>query len=218
MRYVLTGLWISLSSLAFADVDVDFSALQANALRNASTYTKDIEGINQAILASRQTGEIAHFTKTITQGVNNQEPLATHLKKVSEVIVFLSFSMPEKSLQAWLIQCKHSGATPVIRGLINNSFKETMQAIYRLSQKTGLGMQLDPVLFQTFGITQVPAVVSVKAVDACPANMNCKPPTFDRIYGDVSLDYALGKMLADHNTPANKPLETMINRIRGERA
>ena len=50
--------------------------------------------------------------------------------------------MPEKSLQAWLLQCKQSGATPVIRGLIHNSFKETMTAIQTLSKKTGIGMQL----------------------------------------------------------------------------
>jgi conjugal transfer pilus assembly protein TrbC len=122
------------------------------------------------------------------------EPIAKHLQKVSSVLVFLSFSMPEKSLEAWLLQCKQIGATPVIRGLLNNSFRATMTRIQVLAQKTGMGIQLDPILFKTFNVQYVPAVVYIKDMPECPSNMNCKPVDFDVLYGDVTLDYALDKL------------------------
>jgi conjugal transfer pilus assembly protein TrbC len=123
--------------------------------------------------------------------------------------------MPEKSLQAWLLQCKQSGATPVIRGLIHNSFKDTMTVIQTLSKKTGIGMQLDPILFKTFDITEVPAVVYVKDTPACPANMNCKPVNYDSLYGDVSLDYALEKMRGEEQSE-DSALNRMILQLRGD--
>ena len=129
--------------------------------------------------------------------------------------MFLSFSIPEKSLHAWLLQCKKSGATPVIRGLINNSFKDTMTKIQLLSKKTGAGIQLDPILFKTFEITKVPAVVYVKDNPECPSNMNCKEVVYDSFYGDVSLDYALEK-IKDDQASNDSVLDQMIFRLRGD--
>ena len=149
-------------------------ALQEQALANSKHYADDVQRISQM-----------H---------RPQEPIQEHLKKVGQVLVFLSFSMPEQSLKAWLNQCKQSGATPVIRGLINHSFKETIQKIQHLSQQTDMGLQLDPILFQAFGITQVPAVVTVNDYHYCPQQMSCKEVFFNKIYGDVTLDYALQKM------------------------
>lgn len=125
---------------------------------------------------------------------NTSESVETHLQKVSEVLVFLSFSMPEKSLEDWLRQCKKTNATPVIRGLIDNSFQKTMLKLTNLSQKTGTGVQLDPVLFKFFDIEQVPAVVVVNEIPKCPQTMQCIPVAFSRMYGNVTLDYALEKM------------------------
>ena len=127
-------------------------------------YHLALRQISKNLESSEKLGPIVEFT----QSPKTQESIAKHLKKVSQVLVFLSFSMPERSLHAWLLQCKQSGATPVIRGLIHNSFKETITTIQKLSQKTGIGMQQDPILFNTFAITAVPAVVYVKDIPLCP--------------------------------------------------
>lgn len=214
MKYVLGCLFILMSPAIFAGED--FAKIEADALSRASLYARDMNLIRQAIVASGENGDIAHYSKVMKQQARKEESLVDHLKKVSQVVVFLSFSMPRASLEAWMVQCKKSGATPVIRGLINNSFKETIQAMQGFGQNTGPGIQIDPILFQTFGITQVPAVVFIQAMDECPANMNCKPPRYDRIYGDVSLDYALEKIQSDSEVPENKILQEMIARIRGE--
>ena len=204
---------VLLSLCAFTSFAENIAAIEENANRRAALYANEIQQLSETIMKSEKSGEVAQLTNEIAQTVRHDEPITTHLKKVSQVLVFLSFSMPEKSLHAWLLQCKTSGATPVIRGLIHNSFKETMQVIQRLSQTTGVGMQLDPILFKTFEITKVPAVIYVKDAPICSANMNCKPITYDRLYGDVTLDYALEKMLGDGTTDAT--LDAMMHQLRG---
>ncbi|MFA6302185.1 MAG: type-F conjugative transfer system pilin assembly protein TrbC [Legionella sp.] len=199
---ILAGLFLCSACNA-----TDFAAIELNANNHANAYAKDVQQISKNYEASKKS---VQELQELSQALKTQEPITTHLKKVSQVLVFLSFSMPDKSLQAWLLQCKETGATPVIRGLIHNSFKETMTAIQLLSKKTGIGMQLDPILFKTFEIDVIPAVVYVKDTPDCPANMNCKSVDYDKLYGDVSLDYALEKM-----SDEDPVLHQMILRLRG---
>ncbi len=76
------------------------------------------------------------------------------------------------------------------RGLVNNSFKDTTQAVYALiKEKRQGGLMLDPTLFKKFNITQVPAFVMVD-------HSNLSQPLcskYDVVYGNVSLEYALRK-------------------------
>jgi conjugal transfer pilus assembly protein TrbC len=203
------------SASVFAEDEMYIASIESNAKNRANVFTQEVNQIGKNLEVSEKSGQIAAFTSEMRQAPKTQEPIATHLNKVSQVLVFLSFSMPERSLHAWLLQCKQSGATPVIRGLIHNSFKETMTSIQTLSQKTGIGMQLDPILFKTFEITAVPAVVYVKDTPACPANMDCKPVDYDKLYGDVYLDYALDKMESEQSME-DPALHQMILRLRGE--
>ncbi|WP_298624835.1 type-F conjugative transfer system pilin assembly protein TrbC [uncultured Legionella sp.] len=199
---------------AFCQEKENFSQLEQQVRDRANKYVNDIQQMNQGLAASSPSHEVTQYTTELRQRFERSESISTHLKKVSHVIVFLSFSMPDKSLESWLRQCKISGATPVIRGLINNSFKETMSVIKTLSEKVGIGVQLDPLLFQTFGIKQVPSVVYAKDIPECPANMDCKPIAFDVLYGDVSLNYALGK-INEAQRSDDRRLTRMINRLEG---
>lgn len=200
----------SFSVTVFAADEAYITSIESNARNRANAFNQEIRQISKNLESSEKLGPIVEFT----QAPKTQESIATHLKKVSQVLVFLSFSMPERSLLAWLLQCKQSEATPVIRGLIHNSFKETMIAIKTLSQKTGIGVQLDPILFKTFEIAVVPAVVYVKDIPACPGNMNCKPVDYDKLYGDVSLDYALEKIESKQPMEVSS-LHQMILQLRG---
>ncbi|WP_392536739.1 type-F conjugative transfer system pilin assembly protein TrbC [Legionella sp. 227] len=210
----LVVLFFFSASVLAAD-EAYIATIESNAKNRANVFTQEVKQINKSLEISKKSNQIIEFSHEMSQASKAQEPIATHLKKVSQVLVFLSFSMPERSLQAWLLQCKQSGATPVIRGLIHNSFKETMTAIQTLSQKTGIGMQLDPILFKMFEVTAVPAVVYVKDMPLCPANMDCKPVDYDKLYGDVSLDYALEKIDGEQSMEVPS-LNQMILRLRGE--
>lgn len=207
--FLMTGI-----NPAFCQEHENFSQIEQQVRIRANEYVNDIQQINKGVTASNPSQELTQYTTELRQRFERSESISTHLKKVSHVVVFLSFSMPDKSLESWLRQCKISGATPVIRGLINNSFKETMSVIKTLSNKVGIGVQLDPLLFQTFGIKHVPAVVYAKDIPECPANMDCKPIAFDVLYGDVSLNYALGK-INEAQRSDDKRLTQMINRLEG---
>jgi conjugal transfer pilus assembly protein TrbC len=106
------------------------------------------------------------------------------------VFIFVSFSMPEDSLRGWLREADKIKIPVVVRGLVNNSFRDTTQVVMKLTNQHG-GVQLNPILFKRFGIEKVPALV---VADASCVNQNqCEH--YDVMYGDVTLEYALEKIV-----------------------
>lgn len=116
--------------------------------------------------------------------------------QMSPIIIFVSFSMPKQSLKNWMRDAEKIHAPVVIRGLINNSFKETTKSMMELTKDNHGGVQLDPTVFEYFHIDKVPAVV-VTTNAACSQHQSC-PENYDVIYGDVTLRFALQK-IADQN-------------------
>ena len=77
-----------------------------------------------------------------------------------EVLVFVSTSMADRSLQQWARQADKIKATLVLRGFINNSLKETIKVTERIfGQQNVGGFSIDPEKFKEFNISKVPAVV-----------------------------------------------------------
>jgi conjugal transfer pilus assembly protein TrbC len=105
------------------------------------------------------------------------------------VLVFVSFSMPKESLKTWIRDANIIHAPVVIRGLVNNSFKETITSVNALTKEGASGVQIDPTSFTQFEIKHVPAVVVV-ASPKCAPNLSCRED-YDVQYGDVGLSYAL---------------------------
>ena len=75
-------------------------------------------------------------------------------------MVFISSSMPSKSIQQWAIQADKLGAQLIMRGFVNNSFKETVILARELfsNHRVG-GFNVDPFKFKQYEIEMVPAVV-----------------------------------------------------------
>jgi conjugal transfer pilus assembly protein TrbC len=100
------------------------------------------------------------------------------------VYVFVSFSIPENLLEETLKESSRLNFSVYLNGLYQDSMTETAKKITMLSQRIpNLNVQIDPTLFERFGIQQVPAVV----VDN---NKN-----FDVIYGHLSIKEGLDRML-----------------------
>lgn len=101
------------------------------------------------------------------------------------LIVFISTSMPEKSIKQWAKQADLLGAELVIRGFVNNSFKETIILAQQLfgSDKVG-GFNIDPFKFKQYAIEGVPTVV----LDVSG--------NIDTVSGDIGLIEALKVMQA----------------------
>jgi conjugal transfer pilus assembly protein TrbC len=113
------------------------------------------------------------------------------------IIIFVSFSMPDESLKGWLREANMVNASVIVRGFVNNSFKDTINKIGALTKNNHSGVQIDPTLFQQFHVEKVPAVVVVKEPN-CITGMSCIFD-YDIIYGDVQLSYALKKIVDEED-------------------
>ena len=92
--------------------------------------------------------------------------------------IFVSFSMPSELLVSLDKQAKKIGAKLIIRGLKNNSFKETVSYIKTINEQ-GVIIDIDPKAFTEFDITQVPSFVLNSGT------------SFDKITGNLSIAYVL---------------------------
>src|SRR5580658_5555632 len=112
--------------------------------------------------------------------------------KNANIFIFISFSMPKESIKGWMKEAAIIHAPVVIRGLVNNSFKATVQKMAELAKDNQGGMQVDPNLFRRYNIKNVPAVVVTNQANCLP-NQSCRED-YDVIYGNVHLGYALEKI------------------------
>lgn len=128
-----------------------------------------------------------------------------------DLLIFVSFTMPPASLQQLIADAHLVGGRLVIRGLVNNSFKDTTQALYTLIRESKQGgLMLDPMLFKKFKIIQVPAFVVAD-------HSNLSQPIcskYDVVYGNVALEYALHKIASagDEREIAQRMLEILTVR------
>ena len=110
------------------------------------------------------------------------------------LMVFISLSMPQATLQRLVDQAARARASVLIRGLVNGSIRDTVARVQGLIGRRQVAVQIDPQAFDRFAITRVPSFVLVRdgARPASCASGTCAPPgEFVRTAGDVSLDYAL---------------------------
>lgn len=130
------------------------------------------------------------------------------------LLVFVSFSMPRQSLEAYLHDAKKIHATVVIRGLVDNSFKKTTQHMAELIQASGgEGMVLNPLWFKRFNIQRVPSVVIVPHGGSCFTNGACdKEHDYDQMSGDITLSAAL-KMLRDKGKVSNDIAQSALEKL-----
>jgi type-F conjugative transfer system pilin assembly protein TrbC len=97
--------------------------------------------------------------------------------------VFVSFSMTDESWLSLSKAVEQLGGSLVLRGLPNNSFQELAKKIHDL-RKRGVNahIQIDPRLFTKYAIEKVPCFVVLEE------------SSFEKLYGNVSLPFALEKM------------------------
>ena len=116
---------------------------------------------------------------------------------------FISFSMPKQSLSKAVEDAERVQAILTLRGMKNDSMKETMMTIKDYIGEKKVQFQIDPVLFEKFDINMVPALVLIKSLEcqACGKGEILAPP----IFGDVNISYALQEM-KKHSPDNVKPV------------
>lgn len=106
--------------------------------------------------------------------------------------MFASFGLSDSLLRQMLDYAKIYNGVIVLRGLKNNSFKQTAEHVQRLSKEgEEAAIIIDPTLFKQFEVERVPAYILAKQ-EKCPVGLSCKP-SYDKIIGNITPKYALEK-------------------------
>ncbi len=123
-----------------------------------------------------------------------QAAAMTSGKAGPKVLIFVSFAMPEPTLQRLVDQAARAGAALVLRGLVNGSIRATVTRMQALIGSRRVAVQIDPEAFDRHGITRTPTFVLVMddaGAEACPSRLCGASAQFVKVAGDVTLDYAM---------------------------
>lgn len=137
----------------------------------------------------------------------------------SPLYILISYSMPPESIARLADQARRAGGTLVLRGVINDSLKETAEKAAEFVKKyPGIQFQIDPTLFRRYAIQDVPTFLITKPneeIKAC--SKGCDATTFFvSASGDVSLDYALDYLSRQANKEFAQLAEARLARLRGK--
>jgi len=115
-----------------------------------------------------------------------------------KLLVFVSQSVPADSIKELWNQAQRVGAKLLFRGLVGGSFKETQNYI----QELGIVADIDPVKFDDFEISQVPAFILSKG------------DKHDKMVGNVSLSAFLEQSSASGSL--QKEAGELYQKLQGE--
>lgn len=118
------------------------------------------------------------------------------LQQKGELLIFVSFSLGEKALLNLASEAKKYGGMLVLRGFKERSFKKTAQALQKIITKTGYGLIVDPELYNLFNVMSVPTYILSNPVHM-NASTRTSTPFHDRLQGDMSLRFALERIVKD---------------------
>jgi type-F conjugative transfer system pilin assembly protein TrbC len=139
-------------------------------------------------LKPKDTPVLPHsgLQKTCPSGVCKAAILTIKQKQIhpeaSQVLIFVSFSIPEASLIAYAKDVAEIGGRLVFRGLVDDSFQATQAKFLAL----GIEADIDPTLFETFSVKRVPLIVHAPLHQG-----ELQAQGADQLLGHVSLTYAL---------------------------
>ncbi len=210
---------LCLNRAVFADGSSDFTAYaKQQAAREKEViapYQSDVNAIKTQVLQHQNDPKIKAF---VAQAEQSKGALALgkmdHNHVTAPILVFVSFSMPKESMKLWMEQAQKVGGVVVLRGLINNSFKETAAKMTDLIKEDPAvkGLEIDPTLYKKFSITKVPALV-VTLQNNCLPTESCLPD-YDVVYGNTTMAYGL-KKIADANTLRSPIAAEALKKLRG---
>lgn len=157
----------------------------------------------------------------ITRGfeMNEQSVAAARAALVMEpaLFIFVSFSIPDATLQRLVDQAERTKATLVLRGPTQSSIKQTVIRVQQLIGKRRVAFQIDPLAFERYGVATVPSFVLVKAgqkTGSCNEAACVQSGGYVAVSGDVSVDYALDYI--DRQAPSfGDEVTYFMRRLRG---
>lgn len=124
-------------------------------------------------------------------------------RKEEGLFVMVSLSMPKASLARLVDESARYGFPLVLRGMVNDSWRDTMTAVQALIGNSGANVQIDPRLFTRFNTKVAPTTVVVSSATE----------RWVAVQGDVTTAYALEKIAASNN-PVKALAQVYLNRMK----
>jgi len=166
---------------------------EAGVIKNYHKNSQDYMGAADAVRGGAEYNKYTGAMPDLLKGVGSIEQ-ANKKPMQYDLMIFISSSMPKTSLRNLAIEAKRVGAILVLRGLVNDSFKQSVQYIKSLNDE-GVGAIIDPHSYKLFDIKHVPTFVAISEDNTCHPKI-CTP-THDKISGNISLKYALEQLKKD---------------------
>ncbi|MGX9520544.1 type-F conjugative transfer system pilin assembly protein TrbC [Vibrio mediterranei] len=143
----------------------------------------------------------------------------TPAQTTSPLQIFVSLSMPQSSLIPLFRQASELGAPVMIRGVLPQGFKATIDAVYQLMAQMEQqhlpplgGVSIDPHAFTTWHVTRVPTFVLQEA-ETSPSSP-AEPNLADRLVGNLTPMAALKQFAVsgEHSELARSLLDKLKTR------
>lgn len=124
-----------------------------------------------------------------------QQPLQPTTAGTPALMILVSLAMPKAALQHLAQQADQAGAVLVLRGLVEDSFDKTTQAIHGILGDTAgdSTFQINPTVFRRYQVQDVPTFILAKT-PATSADTCVLGDDYVTVRGDATLAYALRKL------------------------
>ena len=184
LSFLLTGMTAAVFAQSPSSTQTN-QQLESN--RAAINSIDNLPGSNQSLGAQSQA------LNNFLSGAKPAQANAPQAKYHSDLLIFISLSMPEEAIKGYAKQAKDYGATLMIRGFVDDKLSATRVAASRLDA-IGAAWQVNPQAFTKFKVNKVPAIVLATSESSSLTEEGCAPTgTYSQLYGDVQVGFALNK-------------------------
>ncbi len=156
----------------------------------------------------------------LDQLINQSQKSMSEMPENSNIYLFLSFtSLDKDTVLMYAKQASKYNIPIILRGFINNSFKETGTYIKAIrEQYPELTILIDPPAYEKYDINVIPALVVAKSA-ANPIKDGCNAPgDYVKVYGEISITGMLDYVRFNSKNPALVlAANNSINGIRAKR-
>lgn len=151
----------------------------------------------------------------------NQKRQTSGWGEPDDLLIFVSFSMPEATLRSIASQAAKAKAIVVFRGipggLTNKSWQAAMNRIKPLAA-TGANIQIDPEQFKRYDIQSVPSYVLAlnnknQKIESCSPE-GCMAKSI-KATGDASVSYVLEQWTSTRDKSLAKAAKRRLNMLEG---
>lgn len=188
----------------------DTGAQQKNSVSNETLAR--INSASNNSYAQNQT-LIEHILQSSRQGM----PSAQKGQYIDGAVLFVSFSMPEPLLFTLAQEAAAYKIPVVVNGLIDGDFKKTITTFTKLHERAKKekiafnGVSIDPLWFEQFHISAVPALVVSKRPTSCGQQLVCREQKYDVIYGNASIRNSL-QLIARKGETASELAQAILEK------